>query len=167
MKLPKILFFIAGMAPTTEESEAALEIGAVSMRNRAVIQPTDNPEKADGVASADGVIPEPYKDYPVVKSLADAIKIVRGKAKAEAAFNAETLKTNTGGADFLPANVGTNPNAADLTGAPGQGAPAGKETPERGGLGGAGNPAGEEQPGGGTTPITKQGANAPGWKKNA
>lgn len=171
MKMPKILFFIAGMAPTVEEAETALDIGAVAMRNRSVIMPTDNPEAADAVAGE--VIPEPYKDYPVVKSLADAIKIVRDKAKAEANFTAETLKANAAaaGADFLPANVGGNPNAADLTGNPGQGAPTGKETPERGGLGGTGKPAGEgQQPaGGGTTPITKQspGTNAPGWKKNA
>lgn len=164
MKMPKILFFIAGMAPTVEEAEAALDIGAVAMRNRSVTGATDNPEKADAVASADGIIPEPYKDYPVVKSLADAIKIVRDKAKAEASFTAETLKANAAGADFLPAN----PNTADLTGAPGQGAPTGKETPPRAGLGGSGQPGGTGGEGnGGTTPVTKQGANAPGWKKNA
>jgi hypothetical protein len=163
MKMPKILFFIAGMAPTPEEAEAAIDIGAVAMRNRSAIMPTDNPEKADAVASADGVIPEPYKDYPVVKSLADAIKIVRDKAKAEANFSAETLKANAAGAAF-PAG---NPNGADLTGAPGQGAPSGKETPPRAGLGGAGDNGGQPA-GGGTTPITQQKAgNAPGWKKNA
>lgn len=144
MKMPKILFFIAGMAPTAEETETALEIGAVAFRNRSLISDSDNPEKADAVAGE--VIPAPYKDYPVVKSLAAAINIIREKQKAENAAAASVLASDKAATQV----VGTESPAK------------GQETPPREGLGGTGNnPNGSD---GGT----KQGTPAAGgWKKNA
>lgn len=112
MKLPKILFFIAGMAPTIEESEAALDIGMVAMRNRSLIGPHDNPEACDAVAGE--VIPPPYARFPVVKTLAQAVAIVRDKQKAE---NAKQVAFLAQGAPAAATSVG-NPAAGKGTPSP-------------------------------------------------
>lgn len=107
MKMPKILFFIAGMTPTAAENEAALEIGAVAMRNRSLIQDTDNPEVCDAVAGE--VIPKPYARFPVIKTLAQAITIIRDKQKAENAKQAAFLAEGAPGSAEGVGTKGTTP----------------------------------------------------------
>lgn len=89
MKMPLILFFIEGTAPTVEESAAALEIGMVAMRNRSAIADSDRPERCDAVAGE--VIPKQYEGKPMVKTLAQAVALVREKQKAENANAAASL----------------------------------------------------------------------------
>lgn len=66
MKQPKILFFIAGFAPTEEEREAAAALGEevqVSYRNASFIDPEHRAEQCDGVISLIDM-PKPYIDHP-------------------------------------------------------------------------------------------------------
>lgn len=93
MKMPKILFFIEGMAPTPDEQAAALEIGIVAMRNRSAIYPDTNPELCDAVAGEN--IPEQYANKPVVKTLGQAINILKEKQKVENAAAAAALTSPT------------------------------------------------------------------------
>lgn len=69
MKQPKILFFIAGFAPTEEERELAASLGEevqVSYRNAQFIDPEHRPEQCDGVASVIPM-PEPYAKHPTAE----------------------------------------------------------------------------------------------------
>lgn len=93
-KMPKVLFFIEGMAPTNEEREAALSIGLVAFRNAGLIGGTDKPEACDAVAALDeDLIPVAYLEdkpdqrftaKPIVGSLDDVIALYRELQEKEA-----------------------------------------------------------------------------------
>lgn len=137
MKMPHILFFIAGMSPTNAEAEAALEIGVVAYRNANVIGKDDRAEKCDAVAGDPAIIPAPYADKPVVKTLSAAVAIMREKQKAANVAATRQLAEQP------------SPEAFAAEGEKG------KEASAPGGSGGKSNaPAGK-------------GAAAPGWKANA
>ena len=56
---PFILFFVAGMVPTSAEVTDAATYGPVAFRNASFINPTDAIEPNDGVA---GLVPKSYRD---------------------------------------------------------------------------------------------------------
>lgn len=100
MKMPKILFFIAGMAPTEEESTAIAEIGMVGARNVSMINDDDNPEKCDAVAG--DKIPKAYEDKPVVKSLAQAVNLFKDQQRAENEANLSKMAQEAEGISGAP-----------------------------------------------------------------
>lgn len=77
MKAPKILYFVDGFQPTSEDISAASEItGQVVFRNARVIPAEGALEACDGVA---GKVPAPYKKLPTAEQ---AIKAHAAKVKA-------------------------------------------------------------------------------------
>ena len=115
MKMPKILFFIAGMAPTRDEAEALAKIGIASARNASMISDTDRMEACDAVAGEK--IPKPYADKPVVKTLEAAVDIAKKKQKAENAdILAEMGKETTGVAGKDAKAKGTDGGGGKATG---------------------------------------------------
>ncbi len=64
MKLKSsVLFFIAGSAPTVEESAAAAKLGTAKFRNASQVTLGDAVERCDGVA---GCVPTSYLKFPRV-----------------------------------------------------------------------------------------------------
>lgn len=77
MKLPKILFFVTGMAPTPEDIANAGEIKAhVCYRNALAVPAEGALEACDGVA---GAVPAPYAGLPTSD---EAVKAYAAKLKA-------------------------------------------------------------------------------------
>lgn len=96
MKLPKVLFFIAGMSPTKEEAEMAASIGAVAFRNASLIDASASAEATDAVSAADkALIPSAYEDKPFVKSLSDTVKLYQEKQKVQNAAAVDAIKEAT------------------------------------------------------------------------
>lgn len=125
VKMPFILFFIAGMIPTAQELQQRSKLrGQIGMRNASKVDPNHACEPCDGVA---GAVPEQYaKKFPTYeaciaafdKKLEDAAKIAGDKPapKPAAQPSAEIKKgddgkpTNLPGGDGkLPAWPGTQP----------------------------------------------------------
>lgn len=64
-KRKRILFFIAGEAPTKEESAAAEALGTKMFRNARYVNSEHSPEPCDAVA---GLVPPAYTKFPVAKA---------------------------------------------------------------------------------------------------
>ena len=64
MKRKRILFFIAGEAPTKEESAAAEALGTKMFRNASYVNSEHSPEPCDAVA---GLVPSAYAHFPVAE----------------------------------------------------------------------------------------------------
>lgn len=64
MKRKRILFFIAGEAPTKEESAAAEALGTKMFRNARYVNSEHSPEPCDAVA---GLVPPAYAKFPVAE----------------------------------------------------------------------------------------------------
>lgn len=70
LKAPKILFFVDGMAPSSEDMAEAAEItGQVCFRNARAISAEGSLEACDGVA---GKVPPQYSKLPTAKEAAKA-----------------------------------------------------------------------------------------------
>lgn len=64
-KRKRILFFIAGEAPTKEESAAAEALGTKAFRNARYVSNETSLEPCDAVA---GAVPPAYAKFPVAKA---------------------------------------------------------------------------------------------------
>lgn len=94
----RILFFIAGSAPTAAESAAAAKLGTSMLRNASQVVKGDTLERCDGVA---GKVPEAYAaKFPVVDAPAPAP--VPEVAAEPVAPEAPLVATQPNPPDFLP-----------------------------------------------------------------
>jgi hypothetical protein len=70
MKRKRILFFIAGEAPTKEESAAAEALGTKMFRNARHVNSEHSPEPCDAVA---GLVPPAYAKFPLAAALEEPV----------------------------------------------------------------------------------------------
>lgn len=81
MKAPKILYFVDGMAPTSEDMQKAADIkGQVCFRNARAVPSEGSLEKCDGVA---GKVPATYRNMPTaeqaIRSHVEKLKAIASK----------------------------------------------------------------------------------------
>lgn len=108
MKVPKILFFVDGMAPTAVDVEAASEINAhVVFRNARAVPADGSLEACDGVA---GKVPAPYSKLPTAAQAikTHAVKVREMNATANNDAAGKPVKPNPAPADKgrAPAQAG-------------------------------------------------------------
>ena len=70
MKRKRILFFIAGEAPTKEESAAAEALGTKMFRNARHVNSEHSPEPCDAVA---GLVPPAYAKFPFAAAVEEPV----------------------------------------------------------------------------------------------
>ena len=70
MKRRRILFFIAGEAPTKEESAAAEALGTKMFRNARYVNSEHSPEPCDAVA---GLVPPAYAKLPLAAAVEEPV----------------------------------------------------------------------------------------------
>lgn len=69
-KRKRILFFIAGEAPTKEESAAAEALGTKMFRNARYVNSEHSPEPCDAVA---GLVPPAYAKFPLAAAVEEPV----------------------------------------------------------------------------------------------